>query len=121
MTHHPNKEQIIERMKKTQKEQISKMTKEERQEKWGQLGEKNGMYGRTHTDEVKQIFSNLHKGNTYNLGRKASQETKDKLSKARKGKNTINKNPVDLIIVSVIVVPNATLLVILPAIRPPKA
>ena len=40
MTHHPNKEQIIERMKKTQKEQISKMTKEERQEKWGQLGEK---------------------------------------------------------------------------------
>ncbi len=80
ITHHPNKEQIIERMKKTQKEQISKMTKEERQEKWGQPGEKNGMYGKTHTDEVKQIYSNLHKGNTYNLGRKALQETKDKMS-----------------------------------------
>ena len=54
MTYHPNKEQIIERMKNTQKEQISKMTKEERQERWGQSGEKNGMYGRTHTDEVKR-------------------------------------------------------------------
>ena len=40
MTYHPNKEQIIERMKNTQKEQISKMTKEERQERWGQSGEK---------------------------------------------------------------------------------
>jgi group I intron endonuclease len=80
MTYHPNKEQIIERMKNTQKEQISKMTKEERQVKWGQNGEKNGMYGRTHTDEVKRLYSDIHKGNTYNLGRKASQETKDKMS-----------------------------------------
>lgn len=80
MTYHPNKEQIIERMKNTQKEQISKMTKEERQERWGQNGEKNGMYGRTHTDEVKRLCSEMHKGNTYCLGKKASQETKDKLS-----------------------------------------
>lgn len=80
MTYHPNKEQIIERMKNTQKEQISKMTKEERQERWGQNGEKNGMYGRTHTDEVKRLYSEMHKGNTYCLGKKASQETKDKLS-----------------------------------------
>ena len=80
LTYHPNREEIIEKINKTQKEQISKMTKEERQAKWGQNGEKNGMYGRTHTDEVKQLFSNLHKGNTYNLGRKVSQETKDKLS-----------------------------------------
>jgi group I intron endonuclease len=80
MTYHPNKEQIIERMKNTQKEQISKMTKEERQERWGQSGEKNGMYGRTHTDEVKRLYSEMHKGNTYRLGKKASQETKEKMS-----------------------------------------
>lgn len=80
MTYHPNKEQIIERMKNTQKEQISKMSKEERQERWGQSGEKNGMYGRTHTDEVKRLYSEMHKGNTYRLGKKASQETKDKMS-----------------------------------------
>ena len=56
------------------------MTKEERQERWGQSGEKNGMYGRTHTDEVKRLYSEMHKGNTYRLGKKASQETKEKMS-----------------------------------------
>ena len=93
LTYHPNREEIIEKINKTQKEQISKMTKEERQVKWGQNGEKNGMYGRTHTDEVKQLISNLHKGNTYNIGRKASQETKQYLSKIRKGKYTGKDNP----------------------------
>ena len=93
LTYHPNREEIIEKINKTQKEQISKMTKEERQAKWGQNGEKNGMYGRTHTDEVKQLISNLHKGNTYNLGSKASQETKQYLSKIRKGKYTGKDNP----------------------------
>ena len=38
------------------------------------------MYGRTHTDKVKKIFSVMHKGNTYCLGKKASQETKEKMS-----------------------------------------
>ena len=80
LTYHPDREEIIEKIKNTQKEQISKMSKEERQERWGHNGEKNGMYGRTHTDEVKRLYSDMHKGNTYNLGRKASQETKDKMS-----------------------------------------
>ena len=80
LTFHPDREQIIEKRVKEQKEQISKMTKEERQERWGQSGEKNGMYGRTHTDEVKKRLSIINKGNTYCLGKKASQETKDKLS-----------------------------------------
>lgn len=93
ITHHPDREQIIERMKNTQKEKISKMTKEERQKKWGQPGEKNGMYGRTHTDEVKQLFSQTHKGNTYTLGLKMSAERRERMSKARKGKYTGEKNP----------------------------
>ena len=80
LTFHPDRKQIIEKRVKEQKEQISKMTKEERQERWGQSGEKNGMYGRTHTDEVKKLFSEMHTGNTYCLGKKASQETKEKLS-----------------------------------------
>lgn len=80
LTFHPDRKQIIEKRVKEQNEQISKMTKEERQERWGQSGEKNGMYGRTHTNEVKKLFSEMHKCNTYCLGKKASQETKDKLS-----------------------------------------
>lgn len=80
LTFHPDREQIIEKRVKEQKEQISKMSKEERKKRWGQSGEKNGMYGRTHTDEVKRLFSEMHKGNTYRLGKKASQETKEKMS-----------------------------------------
>lgn len=80
LTYHPNKNEIIEKIKFTLNEKISKMSKEERQKKWGKPGEKNGMYGKTHTDEVKQLYSTIHRGNTYNLGRKASQETKYKMS-----------------------------------------
>jgi group I intron endonuclease len=80
LTFHPDRKQIIEKRVKEQKEQISKMTKEERHERWGQPGVKNGMYGRTHTDEVKRLYSEMHKGNTYRLGKKASQETKEKMS-----------------------------------------
>jgi len=93
MTYHPNKEQIIEKTKDTIKENISKMSKEERQKKWGQPGEKNGMYGRTHTDEVKRLFSEMHKGNNYTLGLKMSVEQRKRMSEARKGKNTGEDNP----------------------------
>lgn len=93
LTFHPEREQIIERMKNTQKERISKMTKEERQKKWGQPGEKNGMYRRNHTDEVKRLCSYINKGNTYTLGLKMSAEQRERISKARKGKYTGEDNP----------------------------
>jgi len=81
LTYHPNKELIIEKRRKSQKESNSKLTHEEHKLRFCmKIGEKNGMYGRTHTDEVKRLYSDMHKGNTYNLGRKASQETKDKMS-----------------------------------------
>jgi|SaaInlV_150m_DNA_4_1039716.scaffolds.fasta_scaffold00340_3 group I intron endonuclease len=92
MTYHPNKEQIIERMKNTQKEQISKMTKEERQERWGQSGEKNGMYGRTHTDEVKKRLSEINKAREPRKGWTMSEEHKHNLSKSRIGKYTGKDN-----------------------------
>ncbi|PKG24682.1 NUMOD3 domain-containing DNA-binding protein [Niallia nealsonii] len=68
-------------------------------------GELNHMYGKTHTDEVKQFLSQINKGennpwydNPEHMekmratitkrfdGRKHSEETKEKMSKARKGK-----------------------------------
>ena len=92
-TYHPDREEIIEKRKNTQKEQISKMSKEERQKKWGQPGEKNGMYGRTLTDEAKQKLLIINKGNTYTLGLKMSAEQRKRMSEARKGKNTGENNP----------------------------
>ena len=93
MTYHPDREEIIEKIKNTIKENISKMSKEERQKKWGQSGEKNGMYGRTLTDEAKQKLLIINKGNTYTLGLKMSAEQRKRMSEARKGKNTGENNP----------------------------
>lgn len=80
LTHHPNRTEIIEKMTRTITELNNNMTKEERQQKYGQSGETNGMYGRTHTDEVKKRISELKTGNTYCKGKKASDETKHKMS-----------------------------------------
>ena len=59
---HPDREGIIEKIKTKIRDNHSKLSKEEKQQKWGQPGVKNGMYGRTHTDEVKQRLSKLGKG-----------------------------------------------------------
>lgn len=80
LTHHPNRTEIIEKITMTIIELNNNMTKQERQQKYGQNGEKNGMYGRTHTDEVKKRSSEMHKGNAYCKGKKASDETRQKMS-----------------------------------------
>jgi group I intron endonuclease len=93
LTHHPNKEAIREKIIETHKANLSKMTSEERSIKYGKCGEKNGMYGKTHTDEVKKNNSILKKGNTNFKGHKHTEETKQKFSEMRKNKNTGNENP----------------------------
>jgi group I intron endonuclease len=65
LTNHPEKEEIRKRIIKTQKENMSKLTPEERSEKYGKIGEKNGMYGKTHSKEANKINSEAHKGNIY--------------------------------------------------------
>jgi len=92
MTNHPDKEKIREKILKSHAETISKMSSEERKQKYGKLGEKNGMYGKTHTEEVKKMNSELKKGNTYCKGKKASEETRQKMSENAKLKIG-EKNP----------------------------
>ena len=92
LTNHPDKDKIREKIVNSCKETLSNMTPEERKEKYGKLGEKNGMYGKTHTEEARKIFSDVHKGNTYCKGKKASEETKQKMSENAKLKIG-EKNP----------------------------
>jgi len=92
LTTHPDKESIRKQILKSYAETISKMSSEERKEKYGKNGERNGMYGKTHTEEARKIFSEVHKGNTYCKGKKASEETRQKFSQI--AKNRIGeKNP----------------------------
>ena len=92
LTNHPDKEKIREKIVHSFNETLSNMTVEERRHKYGRLGEKNGMYGKTHTEEVRKKNSELKKGNSYCIGKKASEETKKKMSENAKLKIG-DKNP----------------------------
>lgn len=94
LTNHPLREEIINKIKKTLRDKISAMSEEERKEKWGKPGDKNGMYGRHRTEEEKRHLSKINKGRTSVFkGKHHSEETKRKLSEMRKGQNTDEKNP----------------------------
>ena len=46
LTNHPDKESIREKIIKAHSETINKMSSEERKQKYGNIGERNGMYGK---------------------------------------------------------------------------
>ena len=69
-TNHPRREEIIEKTRKTISEKISSMTPEERKNKWGMRGSKNGMFGKTHSEEVRKKLRE----------REFSEQTKEKMS-----------------------------------------
>ena len=76
----PNRDSIVRKITDSVHDRIDKMSAKERKAKFGRSGSQNGMYGKTHTAEVKKRLSETHKGNTYALGKKRSQATKKKLS-----------------------------------------
>jgi group I intron endonuclease len=84
LTNHPNKKDIIKKRSETQRLNASNMSNEEKSIKFGRPKERNGMFGKTHTDEVKKFLSE----------REISNKTREKMSIAAKEK--FNKRP-DLI------------------------
>jgi group I intron endonuclease len=92
LSFHPDKEKIIKNRINTQLLNNSKLSKLELSDKYGKKGEKNGMYGKTHTNIVKQKLSQKMLCNKYRLGIPLSEETKKKLSDFHKNKIQ-DKNP----------------------------
>lgn len=88
----PNRSKIIKKIKQTLNDNYSKMSSEERKSKFGQVGSKNGMFGRTHSEAARKIMSDVNKGNKYALGVKRSAETRQKMSEIAKTR-TGDKNP----------------------------
>ena len=74
----PDRNEILERRSNTVRYNMSKMTDQQRKQKYGRPGAKNGMYGRTHTAETRAKLSKANKGKHYNLGIKKSEEAKAK-------------------------------------------
>lgn len=85
LSHHPNRTEIIKKISSSINGNISKMTASERKEKFGQYGESNGMFGKTHTDETKRLLSKINIGNSHRRGKKLTNEdTRAKLSEIAK-------------------------------------
>lgn len=75
-THNPNKSEL----RKKYALAILGLSAEERLRRYSNPGEKNGMFGKTHTPDVKALLSSINIGNTYRLGKKADSKTKERLS-----------------------------------------
>lgn len=85
---HPEREQIIAKMKASLTQHFEKMSPAERQAVYGLSGERNGMYGRSHTPEVRQKISehlrslDLRGERSARFGMKMSKEARQKMSEA---------------------------------------
>lgn len=90
LSNHPFKEEIIKKISKGLKESFSKLTLDERKEKFGRPGEKNGMFGLNHSEESKQKMKEVKRANFELLGYgptkgcKASKEHRQKISEFAK-------------------------------------
>ena len=61
ISYHPQKSEIIKKMKISLKYRYNSMTSEERKNKYGMRGKKNPMYGKTHTIETRNKISSILK------------------------------------------------------------
>jgi group I intron endonuclease len=105
-TNHPLNNEISLRTSKTIRHNISLLSEEDRKRKFGKLGDKNGMFGKTHTQDVKDaarvrmlklqedgiIVSRLGRTNIDLFGEEKAKEASRKLSEYGKTR-TGNKNP----------------------------
>ncbi len=61
ISNHPNKDEIINKMKNSLVDRYNSLTEDERKEIYGSPGELNGMYGRNHSEESRKKMSNVLK------------------------------------------------------------
>lgn len=88
----PRRSDILKRISETLRGNLSSMSPEDRKLKWGKPGNLNPMFGKTHTDAVKEQLSKFHTGNKYALGVKRTEEQRRKLSEIA-SQRTGTKNP----------------------------
>lgn len=87
LTNNPRREEIIAKMQ----ERRCSMSPQERKI-FGSIGEKNGMWGKTHTTEAREKISKANLGNKHRVGHALSDEHKKLLSEVA-SQRTGEKNP----------------------------
>ena len=99
LTRNPRRGEIIEAIARSIRILVDSMTEEERKARWSKPGEKNGMFGRNHTEESRRKMSESSTGkytgeNAWNYGKHLSDETKRKLrEKALERDTNGERNP----------------------------
>jgi group I intron endonuclease len=90
LTSNPRKEEIIMKIKNTLINHYNNLSIDDRKIIYGNCGIKNGMFGKTHTQEIRDILSQNAKLKVGNknpfYGKNHTQETKNKMSINKKGK-----------------------------------
>ncbi len=83
---HPDKDFIIRKREESRKITYAKLSDDERAKRFSlpRLGSRNGMYGKTHTPEVRKKLSEFHKGHKRNVGLKLSPEHVEKIRQRQK-------------------------------------
>lgn len=80
LTRNPDRDAILRKMTHSLRSRMEILLPHERKLLFGRAGALNGMYGKTHTPEARAKMSKANIGNKYSLGRKASEETRRKIS-----------------------------------------
>lgn len=93
ISNHPNKIQIIENLRQQTLLRNQNLTASERKEKYGVSGDQNGMFGKTHSEDVKSVLRGLMIGNTRAAGAVRTEEYKLNVSNRMKGKYLGEDNP----------------------------
>lgn len=91
LTQHRDNIEIRFRIRTSIKNNYDGMSEEERKRKHGLPGDRNGMYGKRHTQEVRDNSARRSRGNSYAKGNKWSEEARQRLSKIA-SKRTGDKN-----------------------------
>jgi group I intron endonuclease len=84
LTRHPNREERIAKMCASLEITIGALTPLERKILYGRPGDRNGMFGRTHTEEARKKFSEINLGNSYARGFKWTDDSRRKMSEFAK-------------------------------------
>lgn len=91
LTRNPDRDKIIDKMTRSVNERFASLTPEKRRVQYGKPGDRNGMYGRTHTPETREFIrrkvctpENIAASRARRLGVKVGEETRRKISEFAK-------------------------------------
>lgn len=81
---HPYREDIIAKRTQTNRDFYENCSEQERRKRYSKFGDKNGMFGKTHTLETRKLLSEKLKGHSNNRGIRLSPEHVRQISERQK-------------------------------------